>query len=224
MDKKQYYQLSPDSIYSDVKISDTKRVAKVCGVDILVFPNVFPSDKFRSTALCLNSIKDLVNGKTICDMGCGPGTVGIFSLRNGAKSVVHVDINPFAVQNAIENKALYNFSDNQSKVYKSDCFDNVPKQLFDLIIFPMPYHNDEIDIEDPLQRAFYDPGFKSIKKFLSQIPDYSHDKTEIYISFSNKGDVNQLEDIFNNFGYKWDLWKISNEDSEFDNRFYKINL
>ena len=56
----------------------------------------------------------------------------------------------------------------QIKTYQSNCFDNVPKDTFDVIVFNMPYHCDKIEIDDPLKYAFYDPAFVSIKKFLKQ--------------------------------------------------------
>jgi hypothetical protein len=57
----------------------------------------------------------------------------------------------------------------------------------------MPFHNDDIEIKDPLQRAFYDPRFDSIKKFLDQSKKFTHEGTQIIIAFSNKGDTNSLE-------------------------------
>lgn len=220
---KEFYKISPDEITVAINETNQSQVnGHVEGIDLVIFPHVYPSHQFRSTGVLLRSIKQLIKGKRVCDMGCGPGIVGLFALQHGAKEVVQADINPHAVANAVENNLRYEFTSNQVKAYLSNCFDNVPKQTFDLIIFPMPYHCDMTKIDDPLKYAFYDPGFASITKFLDQANDYSHSATEILISFSNKGDVQKLENIFTASKFKWELWKIANTDQEFDNRIYRL--
>lgn len=219
-----YYKLSADAIYSDTALIEKKRLATILGEKIIILPHVYPSDKFRSTFFCLKNIKSIVKNKKVCDMGCGPGTMGILSLKYGAQSVIHADINPYAIENVKENKKFHQFSDQQSIAYESDCFDNIPKQVFDIIIFPIPFHDDEIKIQDPLQLSYFDPNFKSLKKFLSQVDDYSHSKTEIIFCFSNKGNVNELEHIFDSFHLRWDLWKITNKSALYDTRLYRVRF
>lgn len=218
-----YYKLGAEDIYNDINdhIDGVVR-AEVEGVDLVIFPHVYPSHKFRTTGFVLKNIKELVKGKKICDMGCGPGIVGIFSLQNDALEVVQADINPSAVENAKENNTLHGYTENQIKTYLSDCFDTVPKNSFDLIIFNMPFHCDPITIDDPLKYAFYDPAFSSIKKFLHQAKNYSHKGTKVFIAFSSKGKTEILENIFEQTGYDWSLWKITNTDQEFDNRIYLL--
>ena len=97
-------------------------------------------------------------------MGCGPGIVGLFAIHHGAKTVVQADINPHAVENAKENNILHGYDHSLVKTFHSNCFDNIPKEVFDLIVFNMPYHSNRVKIDDPLKYAFYDPGFHSIKK------------------------------------------------------------
>ncbi len=155
-------------------------------------------------------------------MGCGPGIVGLFALHNGADQVVQADINPCAVENARENNTLHGMNEDKIKTYQSNCFDNVPKEVFDVIVFNMPYHCDKIKIDDPLKYAFYDPAFVSIKKFLKQAREYSNKETQIFIAFSNKGETELLENIFKQNGYTWELWKITNTDQEYDNRIYRL--
>lgn len=219
----EYYKLTADEIYGDVnETSQAVIKSEVEGVNFLIFPHVYPSHKFRTTSFVLKNLKKFVKGKKICDMGCGPGIVGLFSLYNGADRVVQADINPSAIENAKENNILHGFNENKINAYLSDCFGNVPKDVFDLIVFNMPYHCDKIKIDDPLKYAFYDPAFVSIKKFLHQAREYSHKKTQIFIAFSNKGETELLEKIFEQNHYKWKLWKITNTDQEYDNRIYLL--
>lgn len=220
----EYYKLAADAICDDVnKTNDQVISSEVEGINLLVFPHVYPSHKFRTTGFVLKNLKEIVKDKVICDMGCGPGIVGLFVIQNGARQVVQADINPSAVENAKENNVLHGFGEDQVKTFLSNCFDSLPEMLFDLIVFNMPYHCDKIDIDDPLKYAFYDPEFKSIKKFLQQAKKYSHENTQILIAFSNKGDVILLENIFEQCDYKWELWRITNTDKEYDNRIYLLS-
>lgn len=218
-----YYKLSADEIYHDVNETSQEVIkSEIEGIDLLIFPHVYPSHKFRTTAFILRNLKDLIKGKKVCDMGCGPGIVGLFSLHHGASEVIQADINPIAIENAKENNKLNGFNEIDIKTYLSNCFDGIPKTIFDLIIFNIPYHCDKIQIDDPLKYAFYDPAFVSTRKFLLQAREYSHKKTQILIAFSSKGETELLENIFEQNQYNWKLWKITNTDQEYDNRIYLL--
>ena len=219
----EYFKLAADDIYDDINRANYEMIeSEVEGVKIVVFPHVYPSHKFRTTSFVLKNLKDLVKNKKVCDMGCGPGIVGLYSLHNGAAQVVQADINPSAIENAKKNNILHGFTNEKINTYLSNCFENVPESIFDLIVFNMPYHCDEIEINDPLKYAFYDPAFASITKFLSEAKKYSHEETQVLIAFSNKGDTERLERIFEQSGYGWDLWKVINTDQEYDNRIYRL--
>ena len=192
------------------------------GIKLCIHPHVYPSERFRTTTFVLKNIKERVKNKRICDMGCGPGIVGLYAIANCATSVVQVDINPFAIKNANENIMLNGFQDKNIKTIQSDCFDEIQGQLFDVVIWNIPYHNDSIQISDPLERAFYDPLFASTGKFLSQLPEFTGTSTEVYIAFSSKGDFLQLQKLFETSGFNWKIWKITNEDQEYDNRIYSL--
>ncbi len=106
----EYYKLAADEICDDVnETNQTIIKSQVEGVDLVIFPHVYPSHKFRTTGFVLRNLRDLVKGKTVCDMGCGPGIVGLYALHNGAKRVVQADINPSAIENAKENNTLQRF-------------------------------------------------------------------------------------------------------------------
>lgn len=222
--KAAYYKLPADEIYEELAHLEAPYAVNIEGVDLSIHPHVYPSEKFRTTCFVLKALQKKFKGKTVCDMGCGPGIVGLYALKNGAKKIVQADINPFAVQSATENRKINGFLEKADAIYQSDCFDHVPPQVFDVIVFNMPFHSDEIEIKDPLERAFYDPGFRSIRKFLSQIPDYSTSSTEVFIAFSNKGDTSTLERIFSDLGYHWELWKVTNRSQDYDNRIYLLTL
>lgn len=223
MTVKDYYKCGAGEICDDIINSHQEKEAiNIKGIDLYVLPHVYPSDKFRTTNFVLDNIEPFLTKATVCDMGCGLGIVGQFALFHKAIKVVQADINPNAVENAKLNKKIHGFSDEQLKIYQSDCFDHVPQQKFDLIVFNMPFHTEPHEIKDPLEHAFHDPLFRGLKKFLKQLPKYAHDKTSTIIAFSNKGDIDQIESIFDSYQLNWTLWKVINADKEYDNRIYLI--
>ncbi len=85
----EYYKLAADEICDDVNKKNQAVIkSQVEGVNLVIFPHVYPSHKFRTTGFVLRNLKDLIKGKTVCDMGCGPGIIGLYALHNGAKRVV----------------------------------------------------------------------------------------------------------------------------------------
>ncbi len=221
---KNFYLKSPKKIIGCLDAFTQQAKTKIFGLDFILFPDVYPSQCFRTTKFLLDSISKKVFNKNVCDMGCGMGVIGIFSLHKGAKRVVQIDINSKAVENAIANKIFYKHKEEILNIYKSDCFDNVPKEVFDLIIFNIPFHSDPHEYKNEVEYAFFDSEFRSVKKFLTQCKLYAHKGTEIIIAFSNKGDVKTLELLFDKYGYEWQLWKKNNEKAKYDNRLYLLEL
>ena len=222
----EYAKLTPQEIAKDINkyfnVPQSLKI-KILENEFIVNPHVYPSHKFRSTYTMLEVILKHCQGKSVCEIGCGCGTLGQMALLNNASKLIQGDINPYAVENAKINSQFHNFSSDQIQIYESNCFDKIPEQDFDLIIFAMPYHNDNISIEDPLLRAFYDPNFESIRKFVSQVSFYMHAKSEVFIAFSNKGDVEGLELIFENSSLNWELYLVKNKEEIYDTRVYKLS-
>ncbi len=218
-----YYKLNPKQIVQDIFQKKSHKII-IYNKQFFIFPHVYPSDKFRSSRFILENLDSFVKNARVCDMGCGMGVVGQFALMKGAKRVVQADINLFAVRNAKANRTLHKFSRRELKIYESDCFDRIPKQIFDIIIFNIPFHSEPHEIKDPLERAFHDPGFETLKKFLNQATGYVHEGTRILIAFSNKGDVKALEDVFNHSAFNWDLWRATHTDEAYDSRIYQLTI
>lgn len=219
-----YYKLPPDAILQNIyQLSHQARIVEIKQIKMVCCPHVYPSDKFRTTNFLLDSIQPFLQDSRVCDMGCGPGIVGLYAVAHGAKQVVQADINHFAVENAEQNKKYHSILDEKMKIYLSDCFDNIPLQQFDTIIFNLPFHSDPIEIHDPLEHAFFDPSFQTVRKFLNQASEYSLKiNTHIFLAFSNKGNIQALETIFENSIFSWKLWAVINQDQKFDNRIYLL--
>lgn len=221
-----FYTMNPNEIIKKIEknyLSELKKV-KIQNIQFFLIPDVYPSQNFRTTDFLLSNIKLKVKNKIVCDMGCGCGIVGFYSLFNGAKKVSMADINPKAIENSKINKNNFNFSNKQASIYLSDCFDNFSNEVFDIIVFNIPFHSEEHSFNHYLDYALFDPGFRTLKKFLSQVRKFSHSDTEIIIAFSNKGDIKAVENIFDEFSFDWKLWKVINSEAKYDNRLYLLKL
>lgn len=222
---KAYYLKSPSDILKDVPNHNADQYVEILGINFVVLPHVYPSQCFRTTNFLLKNLQSIVKNKTICDMGCGMGVVGVYSLLNGATKVVQADINPDAVVNTKMNKQLHVFKDEQAEIYQSDCFDNIPlNTFFDVIVFNIPFHSEQKILKDWIEYSLFDPNFDSLKKFLLQAKQYSHKDTQIIIAFSNKGDTKTVESLFAHYDYEWTLWRQINKNQKYDNRLYKLHL
>ncbi len=121
----------------------------------------FGTGHHETTSLMVSALLNMdVKGKTVLDMGCGTGVLGITAAVIGAKEVVGVDIDKWAFENALENAALNNV--NMEVLLGS--VEQIPDKKFDLILANI---NRNILIE---QAPFYKKSLKYTGRlFLSGI-------------------------------------------------------
>jgi len=64
----------------------------------------FGTGTHPTTQLCLEALeKNLQNGQSVIDLGCGSGILSIAAAKLGASQVLALDIDPIAVRNTLEN-------------------------------------------------------------------------------------------------------------------------
>lgn len=91
----------------------------------------FGTGHHETTSLMISALLDLdVKDKTILDMGCGTGVLGIFASMQGAKEVVGIDNDKWAYENTIEN-AKINVA---NVIAKHGSVDAIPHSDFDIIL------------------------------------------------------------------------------------------
>lgn len=78
--------------------------------DILIDPKMaFGTGHHETTSLMLEALLKLeVSGKSFLDMGCGTAVLAILASMKGAVNVLGIDIDEWAVNNALENIQLNN--------------------------------------------------------------------------------------------------------------------
>lgn len=91
-------------------------------VKLILDPGLmFGTGSHATTRMCLKALEKLdLSGKTVLDLGCGSGILGIGALVLGCESAVGVDIDPKAPDVVMENAALNGIGGDRLKVYAGD--------------------------------------------------------------------------------------------------------
>lgn len=76
--------------------------------EIIIEPKMaFGTGRHETSRSCLAELETLpLEGKTVLDLGCGSGILGIYAALRGAARVIGYDIDPLAVENSRENFIL----------------------------------------------------------------------------------------------------------------------
>src|SRR5918912_3176493 len=115
--KKALYLLTAEEILRKLDKRSSWESVEIQGLKFMVVPEVFPSHYFRTTNFMLTNIRTFFKGKTVNDMGCGFGVIGLYAMYHGASYVVQVDINSHAVKNAMLNRDMHGISTEKICIY-----------------------------------------------------------------------------------------------------------
>jgi len=196
-------------------ITDIKKKAKngsytvkAEGVDITVFPYVFPpSSPFSESSHNVYDEFRNLKGKKVLDIGTGTGIQAIKSVLAGAKCVDAVDIYKPAVECAKYN-ARANRVSNKIRVFESDLFSNIPRNKYDLIIANLPIV--DCQEEDIKLHSLIDPGFQYHKRLFEEASEYLTKDGRIVLCHADlqgEEDFDKLERLAEENGFSY---KISN--------------
>jgi 16S rRNA G1207 methylase RsmC len=151
----------------------------VLNKNFIVFPGVF-SPKFCADTAFYAEKLPVWHEDCILEIGCGTGIVSICSLYRGARSAVGIDINPFAVQNSIENAATHNLSD-KMQVRLGDVYEALkPDERFNLIFWNIPFGYLGDGIIGLEEMAIFDPGYKAFKTFICESRNYLKESGRLF--------------------------------------------
>lgn len=135
-----------ESVQVDLRLIGDRRIKS-----IIVDPDVLKPMSSIYLAKHLFENTELVENKSVLDVGCGCGIQGITAAINGADRVVMTDINVKAVSNASANLQRFPITA-QTEVIYSDLFGNITAN-YDTVIFAQPYFPDY-----PIQNKLYTWG------------------------------------------------------------------
>ncbi len=100
--------------------------------EIVIEPNMaFGTGNHETTASIIALIlQNDLTGKTILDMGCGTGILGILASMKGARQITAIDIDKWSYEGTRENAALNNITNINAKLGDAGLLGN---EKFDLI-------------------------------------------------------------------------------------------
>ena len=103
-----------------------------------IFIEITPGSSFggehKTTGLCVRGIEEIFitkRIKTVLDLGCGSGILGISSAMLGAESVLAIDIDPLAVDEARKNVKINRLD---SKVHVANISIEDVRGKFELVV------------------------------------------------------------------------------------------
>jgi len=144
-------------------------IIEIEGIKLKLHPEVY--EPAEDSILLLKNLVNVKN-KEVLEIGVGTGLISIACAKKGAKKVVGVDINPYAVKLAKENAKLNNVD---VLFFESDLFENVNGK-FDIILFNPPYlpTSEDDKIESYLNYAFDGGknGREILDRFIDNLPKY----------------------------------------------------
>ena len=86
--------------------------------ELVIEPKMaFGTGNHETTTLMAEQILNMdLTGKTVLDMGCGTGILGMLASLQGAKSITAIDIDKWSFESTVENALLNNISNLEAKL------------------------------------------------------------------------------------------------------------
>jgi release factor glutamine methyltransferase len=166
-------------------------------ITLLVPPGVFHPGYFNSTLFLLEHLDRLpLQGKKFLELGCGSGLISIAAAKKGA-SVTATDISFTAIQ-ALKANAKENSS--SLDPIRSDQFNSIPAQAFDIIAINPPYYKGTPQSEK--DHAWYcGENYEYFSGLFSGLRNYIHHDSVIAIVLSDDCDLERIRTIAGKNGY-----------------------
>lgn len=167
----------------------------VLGRPFVVYPGVFSPRYYPDTEFFARSLA-LEDGQRFLEVGCGTGIICVLmQLLHGAR-VTGVDVNPHAVENARQNVEDYDL-DEQVIILEGSLFEPLDAgATFDAIFWNVPFGFVRETELGWSQRAIFDPGYRSIRRFIAEAREHLAPGGKVFLGFSTTlGRLEELEAI-----------------------------
>ena len=196
-------------------------IVEVNGMEIVVFPYVFPPlSPFSESSRPISKHYGNLRGKQVLDIGTGTGVQAIMAALKGAR-VDAIDLFQPSVECAQKNVEKLHLND-QVKVWLSDLFSFVPKKKYDLIIANLPIiDSSEIDVKF---YSLFDPNFNFHKRLFAGAREYLTKEGKIILCHADlegeegflkleklaeeKGFRFEINDSVNALGHEWRIYSF----------------
>lgn len=163
-------------------------VHTLAGNTIVALPNVY--EGWLDSELMCEVIR-IPTGAQVLDICTGTGVIAIKAAQLGAKRVVAVDVNPYAVKSARMN--VHNLGLDQIDVREGSLFDPVKGMRFDVITINPPYVNHEA--ADKTEIAFWDAGNAVTRRFFKEYKNFLKPGGIVYLAWGDFADCKLLHKL-----------------------------
>lgn len=166
-----------------------ERIYRHEGLRLVIPPGVFHPGVFWSTPVFVSFLQKIdFQGKKVLDVGTGSGLLALFAARRGAR-VTALDINPLAAETARCNAGSNGL---EMEVLESDLLENLPPQIFDIILVNPPYF--AAAPRDAAAHAFFaGENLEYFDRLFRQLPAFSDASTQTWMILSGKCDFDKIE-------------------------------
>lgn len=172
------------------------------GITLHIPAGVFHPKYFFSTKYLLKQLTTLpLSGKSFLELGAGNGLISISAAKRGAQ-VLASDISELAVKTLTQNAKDNNVS---IEIIKSDLFDQIPKQTFDIIAINPPYYPKQA--RNDLEMAWYcGVNFEYFHALFSSIKDYMTPESMVLMVLADGCDIPKITSIAKSNGLEFVLF------------------
>ena len=183
---------------------EKNHMIKIKDITIKIHPKVY--EPAEDSELLINNLTEVKN-KTVLDVGTGTGIQAINALKQGAKKVIGIDINPYAIETAKENIKLNKLDNNKISFIEGDLFNTINSEdKFDVILFNAPYlpTAEEEKLEKYLNYAFDGgiDGRKVLDRFIKEVDNHLKENGVIQIVQSSLTGAPKTIKLLNEHGFK----------------------
>jgi methylase of polypeptide subunit release factors len=187
----------------------------VCGMEIIVYPEVFNPGQFFSSCWFAKEVSRFLkeaHAIEFCEIGSGTGIVSLYiAQQNTDIQITSCDVNPHAVTNTRENFEKHDIS-SQANVLQSDVFNGLGESKFDAIFWALPFGYVEEGAElDNVDLQTFDAGYKSIEEYFRNGAEYLSSGGSLLFGFSPEiGHQELIDELALTYG--WLIELIGHED------------
>lgn len=160
----------------------------VAGLDITVFPNVYPGG-IDSELMCA-AIGSPID-KKVLDLCTGTGVIALKASQMGAAEVIGIDLNPIAVENSRANKQKLGLDN--IKFLEGSLFEPVAGERFDLITINPPYTSKKA--ADKTEICFWDEDNLTTRRFFKQYKNYLSPGGEAFVGWADFSSMELLSEL-----------------------------
>jgi release factor glutamine methyltransferase len=170
------------------------QISKKNTIHLSVAPQVHYPDPYANTIASAMLVRP---GDRVLDLGCGAGGYGIAAAARGAGEVFFTDIDPAAVNCALQNAARNGVRPVDGRV--GSLFKPVRGERFNIIVTTLP----QLPAHEPILAARYGgpDGLRYLRRLANRAADYLTPDGRLYMLITDWAWPPRVEPLFKRHGY-----------------------